>query len=228
MIQIPIYYNHKVGINGIFADSYNTIWILPKNGLYKYCNEILHKYTTSNSGLPSNFVYSVTEDINSTKWIGTDAGVCRFDGETWTTFNTKNSGLCDNKINAIAVETNNTIWFGTDNGVSKYTGEIITTSVDEEEKTHKALPVIHSYPNPFNPSTTIEFTLPESGFATLSIYNISGQKVKELAADYITAGAHSLIWDGRDDSGNAVSSGVYITRLVAGKQIAAGRMVLMK
>ena len=44
----------------------------------------------------------------------------------------------------------------------------------------------------------------------------------------MTAGAHSLTWDGRDDSGDAVSSGVYITRLQAGKHVAAGRMILLK
>ena len=205
-----------LGINsdgGIFTTSDGTLW---------------NYYNKENSFLTSNNVLSIVTDHNNTKWIGTDAGVCRFDGETWTTFNTKNSGLCDNKVNAIAVEKNNTIWFGTDNGVSRYTGEIITTSVDEEDEIPEELPIIHSYPNPFNPSTTIEFTLPESGFITLSIYNISGQKVRELAAEYMTAGMHNLIWDGRDDSGDAVSSGIYITRLVAGKQIAAGRMVFLK
>ncbi len=168
------------------------------------------------------------QDRTGVFWIGTDAGVSRFNGETWTTFNTENSGLCDNKVNAIAVEKNNTIWFGTDNGVSRYTGEVITTSVDEEDDMPEALPVLHSYPNPFNPSTTIEFTLPEPGFTTLSIYNISGQKVRELAADYMAAGMHSLTWDGNGDSGDAVSSGVYITRLQAGKHVAVGRMLLLR
>jgi len=196
-------------------------------GLSRFDGISWEGYTTDNSGLPSNFVYSISID-NNTKWIGTDEGVSRFDGETWTTFTTENSGLCDNKVNAIAVEKNNTIWFGTDNGVSKYTGEVITTSVDEKVEMPETLPVIHSYPNPFNPSTTIEFTLPESGFATLEVYSISGQKVRELAADFMTAGMHSLAWDGRDGRGNAVSSGIYITRLVAGKQVAAGRMILLK
>ena len=104
----------------------------------------------------------------------------------------------------------------------------VDTAVDEEDEIPEALPVLHSFPNPFNPSTTIEFTLPESGFITLYIYTISGQKIKELAADYMTAGTHSLTWNGSDDSGNAASSGIYITRLVAGKQVSAGRMVLLK
>ncbi|MBN1292492.1 MAG: T9SS type A sorting domain-containing protein, partial [Candidatus Latescibacteria bacterium] len=175
-----------------------------------------------------NNIFCIEVDHNNTKWIGTDAGVCRYDGETWTTFNTKNSGLCDNKVNAIAVEKNNTIWFGTDNGVSRYTGETITTSVDEENQTPESIPLIKSYPNPFNPSTTIEFTLPESGFATVTIYSLAGQKIRELTADFLPAGTHTLSWDGKDVNGNTVSSGIYITRLQAGKHTATGRMVLVR
>ena len=171
---------------------------------------------------------SLTIDHNNTKWIGTSAGVCRFDGETWTTFTTENSGLCDNKVNTIAVDSNNVLWFGTDNGVSKYTGEVITTSVAEANQIPESIPLITSYPNPFNPSTTIEFTLPESGLATITIYSIAGQKIRELTADYMPAGTHTLSWDGKDASGNTVSSGIYITRLRAGKHTATGRMVLMK
>ena len=212
----------------LYIDNTDILWVYYYKNLFCFDGESWIFYTTENSGLTSNDVRITIADHNNTKWIGTDAGVSRFDGETWTTFNTQNSGLCDNKVNAIAVEKNNTIWFGTDNGVSRYTGEVFTTGVKEEDKTPEALPVIQSYPNPFNPSTILEFTLPESGFTKLSIYNISGQKVRELAAEYLTAGMHSLIWNGRDDSGDVVSSGVYIIRLVAGKQVAACRMVLMK
>ncbi len=215
-------------MTNIYFDHNDMLWSFSISGLALLVGETWKIYTTDNSGLLTYNIFCITADRTNTIWIGTDAGVSRFDGETWTTFNTENSGLCDNKVNAIAVEINNTIWFGTDNGVSRYTGEVITTGVDEEDETPEALPVLHSFPNPFNPSTTIEFTLPESGFTTLSLYNISGQKVSELAAGHMTTGTHSLTWDGRDDSGNTVSSGVYITRLVAGKQVTAGKMILIK
>ncbi len=230
-----------IALKKLYVDRNDCIWGLSGNiiendiksgltgsGLLFYDGIEWTVYTDENSGLVSSNTFSVIVDHSNIAWIGTDAGVSRFDGETWTTFTTENSGLCDNKVNAIAVEKNNTIWFGTDNGVSRYTGEIIATGVDEDDEIPEALPVINSYPNPFNPTTTIEFTLPESGFTTLSIYNISGQIVRELAAGYMTVGTRSLTWDGRDDSGETVSSGIYITRLVAGKQIAAGRMILLK
>ncbi len=85
-----------------------------------------------------------------------------------------------------------------------------------------------NHPNPFNPSTTIEFTLPVSGAASLSIYNIAGQKVRELTGGHLAAGAHSLVWDGRDSSGNLVSSGVYLSRLVMGAKTVTHRMLLAK
>ncbi|MBN1290495.1 MAG: T9SS type A sorting domain-containing protein, partial [Candidatus Latescibacteria bacterium] len=119
-------------------------------------------------------------------------------------------------------------WFGTDNGVSRYTGEIITTSIDETEHSPESIPLIKTYPNPFNPSTTIEFTLPESGFATVTIYSLAGQKIRELTADFLPAGTHTLLWDGKDTNGREVSSGIYITRMQAGNHTATGRMVLVR
>jgi len=85
-----------------------------------------------------------------------------------------------------------------------------------------------SYPNPFNASTTISFTLPTTGFTSLIIYNITGQKIRELVAENMTAGIHSVIWDGRDESGTAVSSGIYISRLLSGELVTHKRMLLMK
>ncbi|MCE5252080.1 T9SS type A sorting domain-containing protein [bacterium] len=215
-------------INKIYIDSNDTIWGLSDTGITFNDGSEWIIYTTYNSGLVSDNVLSITIDHNNTKWIGTDSGVCRFDGETWTTFNTSNSGLCDNKVNCIAVEKNNTIWFGTDNGVSRYTGEVIITSVDENETKPETLPVIRSYPNPFNPSTTIEFTLPEAGLTKLSVYNIAGQKVRGLVSGNMTAGNHTVVWDGRDDSGAPVSAGIYFARLTCGGRTVSGKMVMVK
>jgi Tol biopolymer transport system component len=85
-----------------------------------------------------------------------------------------------------------------------------------------------NYPNPFNPTTTISFTLPASGAATLSVYSITGQKVRELVSGHLSAGVHSVVWDGLDASGKQVSSGVYLSRLSMGNHTAAGRMLLAK
>ncbi len=69
--------------------------------------------------------------------------------------------------------------------------------------------LIGNYPNPFNPSTNIKFSLKADSKVTLNIYNVRGQKVKTLINDNMQAGWHSIVWNGRDDNGKSVSSGVY-------------------
>ena len=85
-----------------------------------------------------------------------------------------------------------------------------------------------NYPNPFNPTTTINFTTKEAGNVNLTIYNIRGQKVKTLVNDNLDAASHSVVWNGKDDNGKAVSSGVYFYKMQAGKYTSTKKMILMK
>ena len=84
------------------------------------------------------------------------------------------------------------------------------------------------YPNPFNPSTTIEFTLPEASDVTLDIYNSAGQKVRRLVSGRMSVGMHTAVWDGRDSGGGALASGVYFCRLNAGGRRQHIAMTLVK
>ncbi|MCB2220255.1 MAG: T9SS type A sorting domain-containing protein [Bacteroidetes bacterium] len=70
-------------------------------------------YDASNSGLPENFVSSVTPDENGILWVGTRDGLATFDGNNWTLINSSNSGLPDNRVSCIAIEANETKWIGT-------------------------------------------------------------------------------------------------------------------
>ena len=90
------------------------------------------------------------------------------------------------------------------------------------------LAIMSNYPNPFNPATTIEFSIPEAGFADLVIYNMMGQKVRKLVSGNMKEGIHSVTWDGRDQQGLPVSAGVYMSRLRMGDIITTGRMMLVK
>jgi len=74
----------------------------------------------------------------------------------------------------------------------------------------KVFKLSQNYPNPFNPETTIKYQLPEGGRVELSIYNILGQKVRTLINKDINAGYHSIKWNGRNDRGITVASGIYI------------------
>ncbi|MDO8556964.1 MAG: T9SS type A sorting domain-containing protein [Candidatus Jorgensenbacteria bacterium] len=85
-----------------------------------------------------------------------------------------------------------------------------------------------NYPNPFNPSTTIEFTLPRSSFVRLVVYNIVGQKVRTLINESANPGSYSMVWNGLDDFGRQVSSGIYIYRIEAGDFMEVRKMTFMK
>jgi len=85
-----------------------------------------------------------------------------------------------------------------------------------------------NYPNPFNPETTISYQLPKNGEVELVVYNLKGQKVKQLISDQLSAGQHSAIWNGRDNNGKSVSSGIYFYKLNTENYEKTKRMVLMK
>ncbi len=85
-----------------------------------------------------------------------------------------------------------------------------------------------NYPNPFNPETTISYSVEKAGKVTLEIYNILGQKVKTLVNDTKDAGSHNVVWNGKDQSGNKVSSGVYFYRMKNGTYSKTNKMILMK
>jgi N-acetylneuraminic acid mutarotase len=85
-----------------------------------------------------------------------------------------------------------------------------------------------NYPNPFNPETTIEYVLPKSGNVNISIYNISGQKVKVLKNNFQTAGSYNIQWNGRNSSGQVLPSGVYLLEMVINGYRQTKRMLLLK
>ncbi len=72
-----------------------------------------------------------------------------------------------------------------------------------------------NYPNPFNPSTTIRFAVEKTAFTDVAVYNVIGQKVKTLAAETMTPGFYTTTWNGTDDNGQSVTTGVYFVRMVA-------------
>ena len=72
---------------------------------------------------------------------------------------------------------------------------------------------LRNYPNPFNPTTTIFFSIPNESDVEITVFNIKGQKVKSLVKDSFESGNHSVVWNSKDDTGKSVSSGVYFFKL---------------
>ncbi len=88
--------------------------------------------------------------------------------------------------------------------------------------------LLGNYPNPFNPRTVIRFALPEASPVSIDIYNIAGQKVAQISDDYFKAGYHAISWDGTDDAGNPLATGVYFYRIKAGDFTETRKMALLK
>ncbi len=86
----------------------------------------------------------------------------------------------------------------------------------------------NNYPNPFNPTTTIQFALPANSTVKLAIYNMLGQRVRTLIDKQLSAGSHAANWDGRNDFGQKVSSGIYLYRIESGFGVQTKKMTLMK
>jgi hypothetical protein len=114
----------------------------------------------------------------------------------------------------------------------------VKSAVEESESENQkpiCVSLAQNYPNPFNPATSIKYTIGGRAeavqgavHATLCIYNIMGQRVRTLVDEMMQPGSHDVIWDGRNDRGWEVSSGVYFCRLQAGVLTDCKRMLLLK
>jgi hypothetical protein len=116
--------------------------------------------------------------------------------------------------------------------VNSLDGEATTASADTFTFTTPGVPpslaLRQNYPNPFNPVTIIEYELPLAGPVSLKIFNIAGQEVVTLVNGPQAAGVRSVIWDGRDANGRAVSSGVYLYRLEAAGEAWSRKLAIIR
>ena len=179
-----------------------------------YCSEIV-----SNPACPDTMYAS---SFNSGIYRSTTGGF------TWEPFN---GGLPDTyrEANTIAVNANGEFAFAGFSYGSVWKTSISCDVVKEiDQETASSFHLYQNYPNPFNPNTSIEFLLSKSGQVKIEIFNILGQKVKTLVDQYLKAGHKLVDWDGKDNNGNDVSSGIYFYRLQAGDYVDTKRMVLLK
>ncbi|MEZ5359980.1 MAG: S8 family serine peptidase [Candidatus Zixiibacteriota bacterium] len=109
-----------------------------------------------------------------------------------------------------------------------YFNLVDTQQAPEIETTTALVNEIANYPNPFNPVTEIKFSLVHDADVKLGVFNILGQSVKVLVDGQMTAGAHSVVWDGKDEFGQQVASGIYFYKIVAGDYVESRKMILLK
>jgi hypothetical protein len=117
--------------------------------------------------------------------------------------------------------------FGKEPGRSSYYGFFLT-GIEDTPPMPTVLHLGQNYPNPFNAKTSISFSLPYGADVDISVFDLLGSRVRTLQSGYLTAGEHSVIWDGFSDNGTAVTSGIYFYRLKFGRDFIAKRMMLVK
>jgi len=96
----------------------------------------------------------------------------------------------------------------------------------------RALPTTYAlsqnYPNPFNPETVIEYELPEESHVTLTVYNVLGQEIRRLENEVKPGGYYKVVWDGKNEFGGQVATGIYFYRLEAGAFTSIRKMMILK
>ena len=85
-----------------------------------------------------------------------------------------------------------------------------------------------NYPNPFNPATTVPFSLEKGGHVEMAIYDAAGRRIRTIAAGHYSAGHHDVIWNGATDGGRTAASGVYFVRMRSDAMTAVRKIVLLR
>ena len=106
--------------------------------------------------------------------------------------------------------------------------ELLSTDNNDSQISANTFSLNQNYPNPFNPTTEISFTLDNASNVNLTVFNMLGQVVKVLENASLNAGIHSYNWDGSDQLGQSVSTGVYLYTLTDGARSITKKMALMK
>lgn len=185
-------------------------------------------YTRASGHLPSDTVWALRYvESQNALWIGTDAGLVIYDigRDSWSTLTTDNSPLISNIINSIKVGGDGVMWLATRAGLMSFEYDAVN-GVAKGEAMFPAATSLQTaaWPNPFNPATTISFTLPRVSRATLTIYDVSGQTIaRPVDNQMMNAGRHEVVFDG-----SGLASGVYLWEVKAGDLTGYGRCTLAK
>ncbi|MFQ5584722.1 MAG: FlgD immunoglobulin-like domain containing protein, partial [Calditrichia bacterium] len=198
----------------------NVVYAVGSSNGFKKSEDGGNSWNTYNAGLPPNVgLKAVVIDHHSEMlYLATQHSVYRSNIDTiqWEIFS---SGLPSNvHPTTMVMDTFNSIlYLGTEHGIYK-TDVVTGTSVEGTTILPVNPHLYQNYPNPFNPTTTIKFQIPKSGFAILKIIVILGKEVATLLEKELPPGTYTVQWDGTNDAGIPVASGVYFYRLEVASQ----------
>jgi photosystem II stability/assembly factor-like uncharacterized protein len=180
-------------------------------------------WSAIDSGLTYTTVYSLA--ITGSKiFAGTDTGGVFLSTNNGTNWTPVNEGLTDTRIRTLAVYGGNLFASTASDGVWRRSLSEMPTSVEPSKPdVPRGFSLCQNFPNPFNPTTTISFSLPSQAFVSLKVFDALGREVSTLVNEELSAGDHVLEW-------NAVNmpSGVYYYRLRAGASTQTRKLVLLR
>jgi len=210
----------SLAVNGsnLFAGTDGGVFLSTNNGT---------SWTAINTGLTNTRVRSLAVN-GSNLFAGTLGGVF-FSTNNGTSWAAVNTGLTNTVVSSLAAHSSN-LFAGTDGGGvwRRPLSEMVTAVEDDFSQAPVGFTLEQNYPNPFNPSTTIRYQLPKTTEVVLKIYNIFGQEVRTLVNARQPVGMNAVVWDGRDQSGKEVSSGIYIYRLQTGESMQSRKLSFVR
>jgi hypothetical protein len=179
--------------------------------------------------VPTNTV--IVDPLDSRNvYIGNDLGVWASTdgGENWGLFKEGMSNAA--LVYDLSISESNRKIRAVTHGNGVYERSLLpvsTTHVDDRV-VPVAVKLYRNYPNPFNPETTISFTLTQQTFVTITVHNTRGQEIAVLANQAFSTGTHRVVWNGRDKRGNEAASGIYFYTMKTDRQVLTNRMVLIR
>jgi hypothetical protein len=211
----------------IETDFYGNVWMswytlpIEPSGLVKYDGDEWTVITTENSNLPTEHVWNLVADSLGNLWMSGE-GLLKYDGNDFIHYTPQNSGLYSTNIRGIQIDEFNNKWIVHPNAISVFNEDGVT-SVREEHQLPNAFKLQQNFPNPFNPSTSIQYELNSRQFVTLKVYDVLGNEVAILINEEKPAGIYEVKFNG-----TGLPSGIYFYRLQTESFIETKKMVLLK
>nr|HQU72235.1 FlgD immunoglobulin-like domain containing protein [Calditrichia bacterium] len=231
---------HDIFTN-VAADPDGSAWLGSTNGLFHIDPDAgtYDYYGTTNSSIPGDLVRPFVVSPDGKVWFSNFnsdppavPGLCWFDGTEFGVMPVEAGGLRHAQIKDVELRPLSNgyeLWIiCTSRAIAVLTVTEPTVGIADEQVVPTDIHLDQNYPNPFNPTTTIAYELKQAGSVELSIFNALGQKVRTLVKANQNPGRFEVHWDGMNEAGAQVASGVYLYQLKSARGTQIRRMVLLK
>ncbi|MFH1051745.1 MAG: T9SS type A sorting domain-containing protein [bacterium] len=208
----------------IAIDKKDNIYLKASNELVKFDGTNWVKIEIPGRDLNGDFIRDLLCDNNDNLWINYDRkGIAKFDGTNWEFFNSDNSGLPENLISTIYIDSDDNKWFSTYHcGITVFNENGVVTGLKSSSKTDFTNS-IKCFPNPALTNATIQYFLVSHSNIKIELFNLLGQKVKQIANFYQNAGEHSLTFET-----NELSGGIYFVKIQSNNYNIIDKIIINK